>query len=233
MHRQHVVSLSLLGAMLWLMGSAQQAKGSVFYDITFGGTQEEFVEASILTSTTTVSSFSSSTSSAVQNLTLGPTSNSTCFLSAGPCLSQSTPESTISTGGLPQYTTYGTFSNGTATVTIEPYMPVLYDISGPLGEVEFTEPYILTSSTTVTSFSSNPSDVESVILDPSTGGLVQTKDNYFPVTPSSFPEFTSVGTFSENGFTVTISTLTPEPASMLLLLTGVGVVGLSAWRRPR
>jgi hypothetical protein len=117
----------------------------------------------------------------------------------------------------------------------------LYDISTDFGgivtHVEFTEPTILTSFTTVSSFllaTSSDSTVANVVLDPIASGTCPPISLSAPCLTvnlangdlsefSGFPVYTSVGTFVQvdGDATIRISAV-PEPSSMLLLLAALG-----------
>jgi hypothetical protein len=142
----------------------------------------------------------------------------------------------------------------------------LYDVSIPdsfyLGftaDIKFTQPAIVTSPTTVTSFLLNQSSifgpVTSVFLNPVPGGICQTGSFNFDYSPCltlnfapeaisvgdfAAPSFTSVGTFTaENGGVIlTISsfvTPAPEPSSLglLLFVTMLGGAGFAFQKRLR
>jgi hypothetical protein len=132
----------------------------------------------------------------------------------------------------------------------------MYDINTdgilfhPVTHEVFTVPSILTSLTTITTFSlatSSVGIVSSAVLDPVAAGscpntvflgpcLVINIDlgggNMTDVAFSGFPIYTSVGTFTQGDATITISQVVSvsEPSALLLLIGALGVLFLQIRR---
>ena len=126
----------------------------------------------------------------------------------------------------------------------------LYDYTSTfLGttHVEFTEPAILMSTTTVNSFllaTSTIGTVQDVVVDPIASGSCRGAPgpcvevdftNGGNIIGFNFPTVNSTGTFSNGGGnTLTISLqAVPEPSSVVLLLTAIGAVAFAFRKRLR
>jgi hypothetical protein len=103
------------------------ASATFIYDIntnSFGiTTHTQFSEANILTSQTTVASFSIATSSlgTIQSINLDPVATGSCTVTfdVGPCLSVALSGGNgLGFGGFPVYTSTGVFVGGAGTATI-------------------------------------------------------------------------------------------------------------------
>jgi hypothetical protein len=127
----------------------------------------------------------------------------------------------------------------------------LYDYAdGVLGgtQVEFTEPAILTSTTILTSFlvSTSPGGtILAAVLDPTGQTFQYDVIGFFPIVASFGAPLTSIGNYAGSvtsmggvnlgSATLTISqfTATPEPSSIVLLLTVAGAVAFAFRKRLR
>jgi hypothetical protein len=122
----------------------------------------------------------------------------------------------------------------------------IYDINtnsfGIITHEQFTEPSILTSLTTVTTFTvatSSSGTVLNVVLDPvATGSCATFWGPCLDVNLStgtglgfgSFPVYTSIGVFVQAaGTSIAISSSVPEPATFALL--ALGLLGVAVARR--
>jgi len=119
------------------------------------------------------------------------------------------------------------------------------------GELQFTEPVLLTSATTVSSFLVNTltatqggqtSKATSICLAPMAGetclgasGPIITTQFGAPFNGTEtqgLPQFTTVGTYGIAALNLTI-TVVPEPASLLLFATGLAALLAARRRRGR
>ena len=117
-----------------------------------------------------------------------------------------------------------------------------------VGELQFTEPVLLTSATTVSSFLANTltatqgsasAFAASICLAPmageaclGAGGPIITTQFGAPLNlteTQAVPQFTTLGTYGSPALNLTIASA-PEPASLLLFATGLAA-SLAVWRR--
>jgi hypothetical protein len=115
-------------------------------------------------------------------------------------------------------------------------------------DLQFTVPAILTSQTTVATFTvattTDSSGVKDEVLVPTSGGScppipspcieVQYNDNSTDEL-GGIPSFTSPGVYGPTVYSLTITALAPvpEPSSIVLLLTLLGGAALAFWNRLR
>jgi hypothetical protein len=105
---------------------AKTASANFLYDLTGLSGHQQFEVASILTSSTQVTSFITNTTPQFTLLALGPDSGDVCTTpvfgsSAGPCLAlfgQSGGSSFRFTQGMPTFESVGTFTGGNVALTI-------------------------------------------------------------------------------------------------------------------